>query len=202
MATRRSYNSIAGTDIKAVIGPHIVGSIQAISYSIVREKIPVFTMGKVGPRGFARGKRAIAGSLIFIMFDMHPILFSLSEGDGANVKSVAKFIGDDGDLQLENSTDLSFTEVNTPNFGDQRPMPVNYVDQIPPFDTTLTGTTEMGIQAQMGIIGMELLNEAGGMSIDDVVAETQYTYVAVDVSPWHRIDSKSGATTMAGKSII
>ena len=60
----RSYNSLSGTDIRAVIGNLTFAEIQAISYSITREKAPLYTMGSPDPRAFSRNKRGIAGSLV------------------------------------------------------------------------------------------------------------------------------------------
>jgi hypothetical protein len=37
----RSYNSFSGADISAVIGPYRFAELQAVSYSITREKAPV-----------------------------------------------------------------------------------------------------------------------------------------------------------------
>jgi hypothetical protein len=73
----RSYNSFSGVDIKAVFGNKVIGELQGISYSVSREKAPIFTMGSADARSFSRGKRGIAGSLIFIVFDRHAILSSL-----------------------------------------------------------------------------------------------------------------------------
>ena len=70
----RGYNSFSGVDIKAVFNNQVIGELQAISYSISREKAPIYTMGSADPRSFSRGKRGIAGTLIFIVFDRHPIL--------------------------------------------------------------------------------------------------------------------------------
>ena len=70
----RSYNSFSGADIKAVIGPYQFAELQAISYSIVREKAPIYTMGSPDPRSYSRNKRGIGGSLIWINFDRHALL--------------------------------------------------------------------------------------------------------------------------------
>ena len=73
----RSYNSFSGVDIKCVFGNVTIAELQAISYSITREKAPIYTMGSADPRSYSRGKRGIAGTLIFVMFDRHAILSSL-----------------------------------------------------------------------------------------------------------------------------
>jgi len=46
-----------------------LGELQTISYSIHRENSPVRTIGHVNARGFLKGSRTIAGSLIFTVFN-------------------------------------------------------------------------------------------------------------------------------------
>jgi hypothetical protein len=53
-----------------------------------------------------------------------------------------------------------------------------YSDQVLPFDITLCGTNEIGSACTMKIFGVEILNEGGGVSIDDAVTEMQATFVA------------------------
>src|SRR5271157_5677586 len=84
----RSYNSFSGSDIRAQIGPFPFAEIQAISYSVTREKAPIYTMGSPDPRSFSRNKRGIAGSLVWINFDRHALLnlvYSLGGQFVANV---------------------------------------------------------------------------------------------------------------------
>ena len=52
----------------------IVAELQAISYSLMREKAPIYTMGSPDPRSYSRNKRGIAGSLIWVNFDRHALL--------------------------------------------------------------------------------------------------------------------------------
>jgi len=40
----KSYNSFSGVDIKAVFGSRVIGELQGISYSVSREKAPIYTM--------------------------------------------------------------------------------------------------------------------------------------------------------------
>lgn len=37
----RGYNSFSGVDIKATIGTKAIGTLQAISYQVTREKSPI-----------------------------------------------------------------------------------------------------------------------------------------------------------------
>jgi hypothetical protein len=51
-----------------------------------------------------------------------------------------------------------------------------YSDQILPFDITLAASNEYGAMAGAKILGVEILNEGTGVSIDDTVTETQATF--------------------------
>ncbi len=62
-----------------------------------------------------------------------------------------------------------------------------YSDQIPPFNVVLTGVNEFGAAATMAVLGVEILNEGYGISIDDIISEQQMTYVARGISPWTKI---------------
>jgi len=45
-----------------------------VSYSVTREKAPIYTLGSPDVRSFSRNKRGIAGTLIWINFDRHGLL--------------------------------------------------------------------------------------------------------------------------------
>jgi len=129
----RTYTAFSGCDIHCVFHNKIIAEIQGISYSITREKAPIYTMGSPDPRAFSRGKRGIAGSLIFTVFDRHSLHSLIDE-----VYYAAKF--DD----FRNPTAVH--EAGGPavdfNLGLQLRKAV-YGDQIPPFDITLTAGNEL-----------------------------------------------------------
>ena len=70
----RSYNSFSGSDIRCQIGQFSFAEVQAVSYSVTREKAPIYTMGSADVRSFSRNKRGIAGSLVWVNFDRHALL--------------------------------------------------------------------------------------------------------------------------------
>lgn len=72
----KTRNSYSGSDITATITlpgrkPVIIGEVQTLSYSIYRPKAPVRALGRINPKGYVKGTRTIAGSLIFTVFDKH-----------------------------------------------------------------------------------------------------------------------------------
>jgi len=204
----RGYNSFSGVDIKATIGQRAIGTLQGISYQVSREKAPIYTMGSPDPRAFARGKRAIAGSLVFIQFNAEPLMEELC---GPDVPNKLYFLSDIDDMRPEYaSSTVDDMPVNTATVGpvgatsavtpaspaaeqesnvstagsDQMAAIPWYPDQIPPFDVVLTAANEYGALAIMKILGVELLNNGTGVSIDDIVCEHSYTYVARAIVPW------------------
>jgi len=209
-AYTKSYNSFSGVDIKGVFGSKVMANLQAISYSITREKAPIYTMGSADPRSFSRGKRGIAGTLIFVMFDRHALLSTLG-GYAPDGGLVFQSDIDDirpefrtGDDQIANPGQLTassgrtvaadVTEQESPltSVGsDQEIAKAWYIDQIPPFDITLAAANEYGALASMRVFGVELLNEGYGVSIDDIVSEQQHTYVARTIIGWTQIPSEN-----------
>lgn len=230
-AYSRSYNSFSGVDIKGVFGSVVIAELQAISYSVTREKAPIYTMGSADPRSFSRGKRGIAGTLIFVMFDRHAILSNLGgyapggglkfQSDKDDIRPQFKTVpatgntpygGSDGALSATlNSTSgrtaadtVGNQESNISNVGgDQELAKAWYADQIPPFDITLAAANEYGALAVMKIFGVEILNEGYGVSIDDIVSEQQHTYVARQIIGWTAVPSANAEAiaSQAGSSI-
>lgn len=217
---RNSYHSIAGVDIKAVFFGQSFGNLQAISYSITREKAPIYTVGSPEPRGFARGKRGIAGSLVMVMFDDHALLTAIEDAIGSKTSTTKpaytdyQFVSDKDEIRPTTEAGISAStgqQTATPavapaaassssafntesvvgssleeNWSRETPW---YSDQIPAFNIVLTGVNEDGFAASMSILGVEILNEGYGISIDDLISEQQMTYVCRAISRWRKIHS-------------
>lgn len=201
----QSYNSMAGADIKAVFGNIPFGELQAISYAVTREKAPIYTMGSADPRSYSRNKRGIAGSFVWINFDRHALLenfrkagvFFLADIDDLRPAFVAAATGS-LDSILTTSALSSVRPGSTIEFqespidsvwGDQEAALPWYADQIPPFDIILAANNEYGASAQMRLIGIEILNDGLGVSIDDVVIESQSTFVCRTILPWTAVSN-------------
>ena len=204
----RGYNSISGINIEAVIGSRTFATLQGVSYSVTREKSPVYTLGSADPRAFSRGKRAIAGSLVFIQFDNDPVLeeFANLTDPTRQFKFLAhsddlrpEYVSQAGQVSVSDTvvTPVGETSANAPGTpvdaqesqiatvgGNRQAALAWYADQIPPFDIVLSAANEYGAMAIMKILGIELMNQGFGISIDDIVAEHSYTYIATGILPW------------------
>jgi len=165
-----SNMSFAGTDISAtMVIPNIdrvtgtVGSmdvlelaeVQTISYSIHRENAPVRTIGHVNPRGFVKGGRTIAGSLIFTVFNEYAFY---------RIKEYRQIMAETG---------LFFAPL---------------ADMLPPFDIVLTFFNEYGLGGKMKIYGVTIVDEGQTMSVDDLITEQTYTFMARGIQPLLSMD--------------
>lgn len=198
-AIKQTYNSNSGCDIVATIDGVLIGNLNGISFSTTREKAPIYVMGSVDAVSFGRGKRGHAGSLIFTNFDRHA-LYDIMEGNFTSPEQTAQRYfywkkitdipagGRSTLLPQSNLADLSSLGLEL--------SPPNYSDQIPPFTITLTGMNEYGNISVMHILGVELINEGSGVSIDDIVTETQMTFVARAILGWRPAQLKAGNGTV------
>lgn len=187
------YTSFSGADIVATVDNHIIGELQAISYSVTREKTPIYTMGSPDPRSFSRGKRGIAGSMVFTVFNNDALDF-LKKNDSINGIYTAyantrpttptepgnpptyEFLSPD---QWEEKFAEAGNNGPVKNF---KAASAYYVDEIKPFNITVTLHNEYGNAARFSIMGCEILNEGSGMSIDDITTEKACTFVARSLS--------------------
>jgi len=201
-----AYTSLSGVDIRAYFGNAQIGTLQGISFNTTREVAPLYVMGRTNPRSFAKGKRAIAGSLIFTMFDQAALITELnsqlqaSDRPYLNPDEAYEF-GEWGQ-DLNNSGGAASTlNVGNPQAiatdaaaaGWKRQYPAQYPDQLPPFDVVLTGQNELGHIRTLAVLGCMILNNSSGVSIDDIMIEEAMTYVARDIHNWR--DPTKGTTT-------
>jgi len=137
-----------------------------------------------------------AGSMIFTNFDRHA-LYDIMEGTylDSNSSSASRYqyykkatdIPAGGRSRLLGNAHLdSLGALGTTK------APANYSDQIPLFTVTLTSMNEYGNVSAMHILGVELINEGSGVSIDDIVTETQMTFVARAIVGWRPISQNGG----------
>jgi len=174
-------------------------------------------MGSANPRSFSRGKRGIAGSLIFIQFDRDAVTDALKDlkfqGDIDEMRPYAVSGGSNLEYELRAQAGSRRTAASpiagqgineSPSIAqqesqitsveeDQLVMQPYYADQIPPFDITLAAANEYGDLAVARIFGVEFLNEGWGISVDDLVSEKQYTYLARDVMWWRWVENPNAS---------
>jgi hypothetical protein len=160
----KSLNDRRGAIVKIKENGHgsltkTLATIQTISWSIYREKVPVRFLGSVYARSYVRGSRTIAGSMIFTMFDQHAFRdvldWGLSPYSTGHVESDHDYYRDTTVL----------------------------IDQLPPLDITLLFANEYGAISYMNLWGVEFISEGATHSIEDLFSESVVQYVARDIDP-------------------
>ena len=199
----KTYTSFSGCDIVASFNWKVIGELQGITYSVSREKAPIYTMGSAEPRSFSRGKRGIAGSLVFTVFDRDALIEEFKDKLNGENLGIQKFKAnashknylsiEEWDAQMTGHTGYN----EGPNDNGELSGKVSdivdkyapvYADEILPFDITITMANEYGQRAVLVIYGVELLNEGSGYSIDSVTTEKAYTFVARRVDYLRALD--------------
>lgn len=202
------YNSIGGSDIVAVFGNTIFAELQMVAYKVDREVGPIHVMGSPNMVATGRGKRVITGQCVFTVFDRDSLLETMNDNAERNpwiTKTELSNFNDKGEYsstQAKNaalqggSLSQSGTDARTGLFsGDYAASSLRtkskafHADQLLPFDITLVGTSEYDDRlSKMSILGVEIMSEAGGVSIDDLTLEKRFSFIARSVTPWTRVD--------------
>ena len=77
----QTYTTFSGVDISALFDDMTVMTLQGIAVSITREKVPVYVFGRARPVSISRGKRGIAGTLQFVLFDRDALYSLMTDAD-------------------------------------------------------------------------------------------------------------------------
>jgi hypothetical protein len=149
-------------------------------------------MGNADPRSFSRGKRGIAGTLVFAQFDHDALLVGLQDHlrnnkvfhrIGGDINTKAMTI-EEWDAQMSNLANKNSGSNTTTQDAVQRTQAVAIktdpviADEIPPFDITISMANEYGKAAVMILYGVEILNQGGQYSMDNIMTQQACTFVA------------------------
>jgi len=206
-----SMTSFSGADIRAVLGGVEIGEIQQVSWSVVREKGGNFVLGDENARSFSRGRRFIAGAMMFGFFSREALMEGMKgamAAGHANLSAyqyfewkdkgpnLSAFGMSDGGLSMldPRAPDLSVDPVAVANgvrIGNERNLPrslatVRYADQILPFNITIVAANEYGVSSRMAILGVEIVNSESGVAIETMQMDHRYTFLAREVIPWQK----------------
>lgn len=103
---------------------------------------------------------------------------------GANTYGVATWDEQMTKLGYAGTNGKGFDEDNLTDFYSPE-----YADQLMPFNITVSMANEYGQRAGMELYGIQLLNEASGFSVDDVISAKAYTFVARKIKGIEKKDS-------------
>lgn len=208
----KTYTAFSGCDIVATFNGISIGELQGLTYSVSREKSPIYTMGSAEPRSFARGKRGVAGTLVFTVFNRDPLIEEFKSKMDVSHLGIQKFKSEgsreflsveDWDAQMSSYSTGGNSEPTSDGttggkvsdmVGEFAPI---YADELLPFDITITFANEYGARAVLTIYGVEILNEGGGYSIQSVESQKAYTFVARRVDYMKSLNADTDANISA-----
>ena len=127
--------------------------IQTVSVSTHRGTTPVRGLGHVGVKGYARGSRTVAGSIVMTVFDRHPLYDLLRQRP-------------------------QYLEPNTHTPADQGDLSYLLPDQMPPFDLMIFANSEYGVSARRFIYGVEIASEGTVTSSHNMITEVTFQFTA------------------------
>ncbi len=130
----------------------VLATLQTLSLQTFREKVAVRALGNSYCKGYTRGPRTIAGSMIFTLFNEHALAKLIR-----SMSSKASIYGE---------RDAALSSL--------------IADQLPPIDLTIVMANEYGQLAQMGIYGLEFVTDGLTMSVEDILTEEVVQFVARD----------------------
>lgn len=202
----KTYTTHSGVDITALFDDFQIMTMQGIAVSITREKVPIYIIGRARPVSISRGKRGIAGTLQFVLFDRDALYTLMQSIDHyyyahsdevnwlTNTVNMANYqaeVGNANQAIVDRGTtvDPADSGVGQATVAKSERTPAEYMDQIYPFDITLIAQNEYGQGSFSAVLGCEIINEGGGISMDDLTNETQATYIALHRVPWTPLDA-------------
>jgi len=146
------YGTFSGTDMVISMvfpgcKPITLGQATTVSYSVLRDKNEVRTIGRITAKGFTKGGRRVAGQIIFTVFNRHII---------EDIKEQIDYLKD---------------------------IPRILMDELPPFDLIITLANEYGSSAFLVIYGITTLHEGKVFSVEDMMTENTFQYLARDIKP-------------------
>ncbi len=161
---REKSNLIMGSQVE-------LGTVQTISCQSHRPKAAVRAIGSTYARGYTRGPRTIAGSMIFTVLNKQ------------SLHHLCKAMGTMYGNQLN---DLNPSVI----------LP----DQLPPIDLTFIMANEYGSVSRMALYGVEFLNSGYTFSVEDLLLEEVVQFIARDIDPmtdvWDASHRKSRDATL------
>lgn len=74
-------------------------------------------------------------------------------------------------------------------------------DMLPPFDVVITFSNEYGRFSKMRIYGISIIDEGQTMSVDDLVTEQTYTYMARGIQPIKAFYPEASSVTLGSQRV-
>lgn len=192
--------SFSGADARVLVwfpqAPHLISeleSVHTLSVSVHEAKGQARALGHRGVRGLSRGVRTIAGSLILTVINDNPMRSLHDQYRDAFING--------GYKEPPQGWSLDRHRVGTGTLFDNYEYGNRLATLLPPFNMALQFVSETGPKfsafsdadlsvvsehpegAGTMIVGMEFLDEGHVTSVQDIVTEITYSFIACDYKP-------------------
>lgn len=144
-------------------------TIQTFSYQIHTDTQPVRSLGFRYPRGYTKGQRLVAGSMIATVGSEHP-MWQLMDAYTTIYRLLDFFLE-------KHKSGVSFSEFIVQNLDST----TSLADELPSMNVVISAVNELGERALATIYGVKFINDGGVMSIQDLMTENTFTWVAQDI---------------------
>lgn len=152
-----------------------------ISYSVYEAKSPVRRLGERSVAGYTKGIRTIAGSMIFLVIEDHPLAELVKKGNKTEVYSTDN---DTKGVSYKVTNDVNrylSTMLKPFNIGLFYKTEVSFSDNSEEYEYSTVYKTGFNEMAHLVISGVEIISEGMVTSVNDMVTEVSMQFVAHDV---------------------
>ena len=161
----------------AFFEPIKLSQMATISVSIHEAKSPVRRLGERTAHGYTRGIRTIAGTMVFLIIEDHPLRLVAAK-DPANL--YPELVGWSRDLETK-GIGSGYGDVLFTNKISTLISPLNIMLH---YQTEYIKTNNIGAGGSMMLEGVEFVNEGIVTSVNDMVTEVVCQFVAQDIRPF------------------
>ena len=199
----RKWDAFTGSDMRVVFDNKEVGTVSSLTVTVSRDVIPRYTSGDANPKTFAKGRRGIAGTMTFSVFDRDPILrdvfadkyYQQLQSLWANTSKTfgySIFQPGSGGGVTDFTTATNLRDGIAPAAIQEaleihrllgQYIKIKYIDQLPPIDVTITFANDAGAVSVAALKGVVFLTEGIGWTMGDVDTEMATSYLARDFQP-------------------
>jgi hypothetical protein len=159
---------------KGNIIPRKLDTLQTLSVQVHVDKQPVRALGHSYPKGYTRGAKLVAGSMIFTVIKEHPLIKVIDTvNSGREFQSI---LPNFPDKAPHNGYDMFPTSATS--------------DHLPPMHMTILGVNEAGNAVNLNLYGVEFINDGTVLSIQDLITETTISFVAQDIDIMRTLDTR------------
>ena len=197
--TRYSYS---GADCKAVAyfndntaDSVNLESLATISYSVYEAKSPVRRLGERSVAGYTKGIRTIAGSIVFLVIEDHPLAELVKSSNLSKMWSSDLEEKGHSNQIIDGQKRYLSTMLEPFNIGLFYRTEVSFIDNNETYEYSTAYINDFNEMAHLVIEGVEIISEGMVTSVNDMVTEITMQFVAHDV---FNIEKKESAKIEIG----